>query len=296
MPYRLALALLLAPCLPHQQILNVPNPTVKDPLMERIQALKAAKDWAGLADWFETLTPKQRGTYLMDWEQALSRAGRWERLDEVCSAVLSQLEAKTGPRPSQERTYRAQALFQMGLFAEAMEAHALNAKMTGYASDFVAACWSAERLGNWKALETQADAFLARHPAKGDALAYRGEALTRQQRFAEAEPLLRKALEADQALVFAWTNLSCCLNETERYQEAKDAADHALGRDPAYLEALSNRARAFVGLKLYKEARVDYAALLASPATDPAIRANAQLNVNRIDAFLAAPAKKTKRK
>jgi len=296
MPYRLALALLLAPCLPHQQILNVPNPTQKDPLMERIQAFKAAKDWAGLADWLETLTPKQRGVYLMDCELALSRAGRWERLGEVCFAVLAQTEAKNGPRPSMERTYRAMALFQQGMFPEAMEASALNAKLTGYASDFVAACWSAERMKDWKALEVQADAFLARHPAKGDALAYRGEALTRQERYAEAEPVLRKALETDHSLVFAWTNLSCCLNETHRYQEAKDAADHALGRDPGYLEALSNRACAFLGLKMYREARVDYAALVDSPDTAPAIFANAKLNLTRIAAFLATGTKKAKRK
>lgn len=296
MPLTLALALLLLPTQVPQTPITVPSPLVKDPLMDRIQAFKTAKDWAGLADWVETLTPAQRGRYLLDWELALSRSARWERLEVVCRAVLQQTEAKTGPRPSLERTYLAQALFQQGSFREAMEANAENARMTGNSSDFMAACWSAERLGDWKALEAQADSFLAKFPNKADAQAYRGEALTRLDRFAEGEPLLRKALAADPKLAFAWTNLSCCLNGLERYPEAEEAAGRALALEPGNVEAHSNRGRSLLGLKRYREARLEFAAILAAPASDPGVKANAQLNVGRIDAYLAGPLKKGKNK
>lgn len=298
MPLSLALILLQAPGLVwlQQQPIDVADPTRKDPLLERAQAFKAAKDWAGLADWMETLTPTQRGRNLWDWELALCRAGRWERLEQVCQAVLAQTEAKTGPRPSLERTYLAQALFQQDRFEEAMEAGALNARMTGNPADFTIACYSAERLQDWKALERHADAFLARHPLKGDAKAYRGEALTRQARFAEAEPLLREAVTLAPKLAFAWTNLSCCLNATERFGEAEPFAGNALALEAGNLEALSNRGRARVGLRKYREARMDFAAVLASPARDEAVKADAERNIARIDAYLQGAPKKTKSK
>lgn len=184
---------------------------------------------------------------------------------------------------------RAQALGQLGRFQEGLEAFAVNASLQGDPADFQGACWCAQRLQDWKVLEAQADLYLARHPGLGEPLAYRGMALTRQGRYAEAEPVLRQALAADARIAFAWINLSCCLNEAGRPGEAREAATQALQLEPGNPEAHSNRGRAWVGLKRYREARPEYVAALASG--DPAVVANARLNLRTLDAYLAPAAK-----
>jgi len=69
-----------------------------------------------------------------------------------------------------------------------------------------------------------------------------------------------------------------------------------LSSEPGNIEARSNRGRSRLGLKLYREARADFASILASPGTDPGVKSNAQLNVTRIDAYLAAARLKARAK
>lgn len=54
---------------------------------------------------------------------------------------------------------------------------------------------------------------MALRPGDALATAWRGEALSRQDHFAEAEPFLREAVAKDPKIAYAWNNLGRCLNE-----------------------------------------------------------------------------------
>ena len=56
-------------------------------LPPQADALLRAKDWAGLADWFDTVPPATRGTFYEQWIQSLNRSQRWDRLLTVCEAL-----------------------------------------------------------------------------------------------------------------------------------------------------------------------------------------------------------------
>ena len=110
----IALLLFQAPP-PPSQIQSQPMAiSVGDAMPSALDALIKAKNWGGLADWFETVPPPTRGKYYEWWIQALNRSQRWERLLVVCEALQPQLEAKSGPRLATYRLYRAQALSQLG--------------------------------------------------------------------------------------------------------------------------------------------------------------------------------------
>jgi len=228
----------------------------------KLEALLHAKDWAGLADWFETVPPATRGKFYEYWIQSLNRSQRWERLLVVCEALQPQLEAKSGPRLATYRLYRAQALSQMGRHSEAALVHAENGRL-GFPDGFPNACAAARLAQDWKALLAFSDEFLTMRPGEASGMAWKGEALTRLDRLAEAEPLLRTAVAKDPKLPFAWNNLGRCLNEKKAWAEACEALDRALALEPNQLEALFNRGRSLFELKRYKESRDDFRAALA---------------------------------
>ena len=122
-----------------------------DPALARLHELVKAGRWAEVCDLAETLDARKRGAILNDWLKALQRTGRWERLQEVSGAVLAQIEAKTGPRLSVYRLYRAQALSQLGDHAAAMAAHAQNGDL-GYPDGTRNACAEARLVPDWAAL------------------------------------------------------------------------------------------------------------------------------------------------
>lgn len=227
-----------------------------------MDALLKAKDWGGLADWFETVPPTTRGRYYEWWIQALNRSQRWERLLVVCEALQPQLEAKSGPRLATYRLYRAQALGQLGRHAEAAAAHAENGRL-GYPDGFPNACAEARMAEDWNTLLTYADELLSKRPEDATGTASKGEALARLGRFDEAEPILRAALTRDPKIPYAWNNLGRCLNEKKAWAEACEAFDKALALEANQLEALFNRGRARFELKRYRESRDDFRAALA---------------------------------
>jgi len=157
-----------------------------------LEALLKAKDWAGIADWFETVPPATRGAFFDLWLQSLNRSQRWERLARVCEALQPQLEAKTGPRLAPYRIYRAQALGHLGRHTEAAQAQAENGRL-GLAEGFANACTEARLAQDWNQLLEHATELLTKQPDSIDGLAWKGEALARLDRFTEAEPLLREA-------------------------------------------------------------------------------------------------------
>lgn len=259
-----------------------------DPVSLRIASLQKIKDWAGLADYLETLTPAQRGKQLFTWMEALNRTRRWERLLEVCNACIPQLEAKTGPKLGLPRLLRAQALSQLQRHSEARIAHAESGAL-GYPDGFENACAEARLEGNWEALATHAQALATSKSGLGFSL--RGEALCKLLRFKEAEPLLEQAVALEGHTAMAWADLACCRVERKAYSEAVNAADRALTMEPDNIEALYNRGRARFGLQQYQDGRNDLAAALALGKADPALRENLQLNIGLADRFLESQRK-----
>lgn len=237
----------------------------------KIAALQKAQQWGALSDYFETLTPKQRGANLSAWLQALQRAERWPRLLEICDAVIPQLEAKSGPKLTIPRLERAQALSALNRHADAEAAHEENGKL-GYADGFINACVEARNAQDWPGLERCSQAILSTKADNYQALAWKGEALARQERYEEAEPLLRQAVKGDPNQAMAWNNLGRCLNASHAWAEAVTALDEAISINPNEWEARYNRGLAQFQLGHYGDSLKDLkAASLANPG-DPQIR------------------------
>ena len=256
----------------------VPAPQVQtqigDPnLPQAMDALIKAKDWGGLADWFETVPPAVRGRYYEWWLQSLNRSQRWERLLAICQALQPQIEAKSGPRLASYRLYRAQALSHLDRHGEAALAHAENGRL-GYPNGFISACNEARLARDWNALLTYSDEFLGKHPEDALGLSWKGEALARLDRLGESEPILRAALAKDPKLAYAWNNLGRCLNEKKAWSEACEALDKALLLEPNQVEARYNRGRCLFELKRFRESRDDFRAALALQPGDPVLAEN----------------------
>ncbi len=247
-------------------------------------ALLKAKDWARLADWFETVSPAVRGVYYELWLESLNRSKRWDRLLVVCDALQPQLEAKSGPRLGTYRIYRAQALSQLGRHLEAAQADEENDRL-GYPVGLPNACAEARVALDWNALLTYADELLAKKPDNAQAQAWKGEALARLDRFAEAEPILQAAVQADPSLAMAWNNLGRCLNHRQDWTDALTALDHALTLDPKEFEAQFNRGRCLFELKRYADSANDFRAALAQRPNDPVLQAN----LHQAERYAAVP-------
>lgn len=236
-----------------------------------IATLQKARQWGALADYFETLTPKQRGSELDTWLQALQRAERWGRLLEVCDAVIPQLEVHGGPKLSIPRLERAQALSALNRHGEAELAHEQNGKL-GYPDGFTNACVEARNGQDWPGLERCSGELLAAKPADYQALGWKGEALARQDRFQEAEPILHQALQGDASQAMAWNNLGRCLNARHAWAEAVEALGRAIDLDSNEWEAHYNRGIAQFQLGHFEDSIGDLrAAALANPG-DPQIK------------------------
>ena len=238
---------------------------------EKIETLQKAQQWGALSDYFETLSPKERGANLAAWLQALQRAERWPRLLEICDAVIPQLEAKSGPKLTIPRLERAQALSALNRHAEAEAAHEQNGKL-GYADGFINACVEARNAQDWPGLERCAQELLDGKHDNYQALAWKGEAVAHQGRYEEAEPILRQAIEGDPQQALAWNNLGRCLNAKHAWAEAVSCLDKAIALDPSEWEARYNRGLAQFQLGHYVDSIVDLkAASMANPG-DPQIR------------------------
>jgi tetratricopeptide (TPR) repeat protein len=262
-----------APQVQSQVQSQVMGVTVGEAMPPKLEALLKAKDWAGLADWFETVPPSTRGKYYEYWIQSLNRSQRWARLLEVCEALQPQLEAKTGPRLGTYRLYRAQALSQLGRHGESAAAHGENGRL-GYPDGFSNACAEARLIKDWNALLAFSNESLQAKPEDALAMSWNGVALTHLGRLAEAEPMLRAAVAKAPANAEAWNNLGLCLNEKKAWAEAHEALDKALGLAPGQFEALFNRGRARFGLQRWKESRDDFRAAAALRPDDPVLAEN----------------------
>jgi tetratricopeptide (TPR) repeat protein len=260
-----------------------PGPTLTAPDLDRqLDALNKAKDWKGLADLFERLTPGQRRERLYNWAVTLERAGRWQRLLEVAS----------GPVPNRlPPHFKGRALSELGRHHEAL-AWFQEAGQRGDVSGYLEACNEALALADWKAYQAIAEVLIDKYPTNGAYLGMRGEALAKQGRFAEAEVSLTEAVALTPKRAMSWADLACCLNERAHYGEAHEAAQQAVSLDPRLLEGLCNRGRAAIGLKRYREGREDYAAALALGPKDPLLVRNLKGNIAMADKYLAYQAAK----
>lgn len=257
--------------------LQVP-PALQQPLLPQAiqaqaEALEKAQKWNALADFFESLSPKERGLFLTYWLKSLQKAQRWERMLEVCDAAIPQIEGKTGPRMGLERSLRANALSHLGRHAEALAAHQENGKL-GSSASYRSACSEARLVPDWTREQACADALLALKPGDAEALAWKGEALAQQKLFKEAEPVLREAIKGDPKQPLAWSNLGRCLNERAAWPEALETLNQALALDPALPEAHYNRGRTNFELKHFQLSVEDFRVAFASNPEDPELKEN----------------------
>lgn len=264
-------------------------------LQARLDALEKAKDYPGVADLIEGLTPRQRGHLLETWMGALAKSGRPGRLLEVCDAAIPQMDAPTGPRLSTARIFRAQALGALNRPGEAWGVHLENA-ILGYAPGYSNACIEARRAEDWKALVKCADAWTSAVPTAAEAMAWKGEALAKQSLWAEAEPLLRSAAQQLPTRTTIWLDLSACCFHREAFQEAWEAADRALKLDANLPEGLFNRGQAACALHRYREGRSDFAAALALKSTGPEFAQLLRSCIAAADRSLARSSGATSRK
>jgi tetratricopeptide (TPR) repeat protein len=248
-----------------------------------------AKDWAGLADWFETVSPAVRGKYYEWWLTSLNRSQRWARLAVVCEALQPLLEAKSGPRMGTCRLYRASALTNLGRHAEAAAAHMENWRL-GYREGFVNACSEAQLAEDWTNLLTWSEEQLQKNPGHAAGNAWKGEALAHLERRDEAVTFLRAAVAEDPMLAYAWNNLGHCLNEQKAWTEACEALDKALALEPRQIESLINRGKARFELRRFKESRDDFQAALALRPGDPVLTEN----LHQAERYAALPAPASK--
>lgn len=225
----------------------------------KVQSLTKAKDWAGLADFIESLSPKERGRFLIQWMSSLHRAGRNDRTIQVCVAVLSQLKDPKDPQVALALEFKARSLGSLGQSTNAALAWETLGMLPGKEINLDNAVVEARNARDWKIMARVAQARGERSPeAKSLADGWLGEALARQNRFQEAEPLLRAALQAQPKQPFAWANLARVLNEKKAFEEAFDASGQAITLDSKLMEAYFNRGRAAFELKRYPQAVDDF--------------------------------------
>ena len=239
----------------------------------QITQMEKAQQWPALADFFETLTPKQRGAHLESWLRAMQKAGRWPRLLQVCEEVIPQLESKSGPSLSLARLERAQALSGLNHHGDAELAHEQNGKL-GYPPGFQNACVEAQNAQDWPGLERCAGEILASAPSNAQALAWKGEGMGRQERYQEAEPVLRQAIQGDPNQAMTWNNLGRCLNARQAWQESMEALNKAIDLDPNQWEAHYNRGLAEFHLGSYDASLQDLKTAQTANPSDPEIRDN----------------------
>lgn len=249
------------------------QPLTPQAIQAKAEALAKAQKWDDLADYLESLNPRDRGVFLTFWLKALQRAKRWERLLEVCEAAIPQLEIRSGPKLGLERVLRASALSHLGRHGEALAAHQENGRL-GSLESYRSACSEARLIPNWTGEESCADALLALKPGDPEGLAWKGESLGQQKRFLEAEPILRQAIQGDPKQAIAWSNLGRCLNERKAWDEAMEALNHSLALDPALPQAHYNRGRTNFELKQFKASAEDFRSALAWNPDDPDLKEN----------------------
>lgn len=240
----------------------------------RFSRLYQEQKWSDLADAFEALTPVQRGSYLTDWVEVLERAKRWERLLQVCEAVLPQLDP--AKQPTVVRDFQKRKLSALTKLSRPAETLGLCEALgdTDEPFFYVLGTDQARLARDWGAMERLAIKLQARKPEDPLVPGILGEALARQDRFKDAEPHLQKAVVLAPKDPDAWCNLGRCLNDRQAWGEAEAALAKALELNARHLEARYNRGRSLFELRRYREAADDFTAALALAPEDPVLKQN----------------------
>ncbi|HJV22504.1 MAG TPA: tetratricopeptide repeat protein, partial [Holophagaceae bacterium] len=193
------------------------------------------------------------------WIEALGKARRWERLLEVSTAVLPQLEKIPAQKDFVEvlRKEQVQALGHLGRHHDAaLMGEALGDKGVDYG--YRAALQEARDAQDWELMAKVAGKLVAKYPKDGPALADEGEALARLERWSEAEPVLAQTVALNPKDFFAWSNLGLCRLQRGAWEEAAGALDQAIALNPHTPEPFANRGRARFELKQYQGSVEDY--------------------------------------
>lgn len=241
----------------------------------KVLTLTKAKDWGSLADFIETLAPKDRERFLGQWMSSLYRVGRHERNLKVCEAVIGQRQDPKDFHVLMALEFKARSLGALGQSSKAALAWEALGLVPGNENNLENAVVEARNAQDWETMARVARTRGERSPGlKPLADGWLGEALARQGRFQEAEPILRAALQAQPKQPFAWANLGRVLNDQKAYAEAFDACGEALTLDPKLMEAFYNRGRAAFELKRYPQAVENFRAALALLPGDAALTEN----------------------
>lgn len=268
--------------------------TLPEEIANRIEALETAKAWESLAAYIDTLSPSRRDLLLPTYIKALQGAGQFERMLAVCREKISLLDGPGGPRLSVARIGQAQALSKLGRHPEAAQAHLQNGRL-GLPLGWSNGLAELRATEDFPALLAAGEELLRLQPNHPQGLIYRGEALTKLGRYAEAEPALSAALQLNPQAAMAWADVACCRVQRGAFLEAIEAADQALSLDPHHVEALYNRGRARFGLSQYREGKTDFASALATGTADPSLRAALLRAVDQADRYLAYQEKHPKK-
>ena len=96
-----------------------------------------------------------------------------------------------------------------------------------------------------------------------------GMGLYNQQKYVEAIEAFDKAVGEDRNLIGAWINMATAFHNLQRYDDALEAIDTALELDPNNSAALTNKVAVFMGLKRYQEAVQISNRAIASDPNEP---------------------------
>ncbi len=258
----------------------------------KLMQLLNARQWPALADHFEALAPKDRDRNAATYLSALQKAGRWERLLEVCPPHIAKAERGSGDPPSMARQLQALALMRLGRNPEAAAAF-LEIGRRGDGRAWGNALAAAFDTKDFAFVLQTAEAVLAKVPDHLEATAMKGEALAKLLRAAEAEPLLVTAVAKLPQRAESWTSLAYCQQERGALEEALASATQALALDPQLIEARYNRARALMALKRFPEAREELAAGL--PLASVETRPQLETLLAQVDRYLDGQKRKAER-
>jgi tetratricopeptide (TPR) repeat protein len=112
--------------------------------------------------------------------------------------------------------------------------------------------------GNLPAAERLFRAGLSQQPGNVRALNLLTVILMSMGRFAEAEPVVARAVGIDQTSDVSYYNYGVILGRLNKFEQAIEQFGHALRLNPATLESWNNRGTAFNKLRLYERAIADF--------------------------------------
>lgn len=194
--------------------------------------------------------------------------------DTIDQARIDEAHARTAlaADPADRHALRrlGKALTAQGRLSEADNASMAAVILSSRDPDFAPAIVQLGK-GELQAAEAQIRALLARDPEDAFAIFMLGDLAARLNIHAEAERLLRRALELAPSFEDAWLRLAATLHSDGRTREAIAAFDEALARNPECFPALEAKVRILTETGEYDAALSVHEKLLALQPNRPGL-------------------------